>query len=45
MLTPYYKGNEIYTALINDLAKADSLLKNADVANNLDIKTADITIK
>jgi hypothetical protein len=45
MLTPYDKGNEIYTALINDLAKADSLLKNADVANNLDIKTSDITFK
>lgn len=45
MLTPYDKGSDIYTALIADLAVADDLLKNADVAANLDIKTADIVFK
>lgn len=45
MLTPYDKGSDIYASLIADLEKADELLKNAVVAENLDIKTADIMFK
>lgn len=45
MLTPYDKGEDVYAALIADLAVADSLLKDADVANNLDIKSADVVFK
>ncbi|MCK3684659.1 SusD/RagB family nutrient-binding outer membrane lipoprotein [Maribellus sp. YY47] len=42
MLTPYDKGPEIYAALIADLEVADNLLKEALVADNLDIRSADI---
>lgn len=42
MLTPYDKGSDIYAALIADLAAADALLAAADVADNLDIESADI---
>ena len=45
MLTPYDKGEDIYTALIAELEKADELLKNANIADNLDIKTSDIVFK
>jgi hypothetical protein len=45
MLTPYDKGEAVYTALIAELDKADELLKNANVADNLDIKTSDIVFK
>lgn len=42
LLTPYDKGSDIYADLIIQLAKADSLLQEAQVANNLDIEDADI---
>lgn len=45
MLTPYDKGQDIYNALIKDLEAADALLKDAIVANNMDIASADITFK
>lgn len=45
MLTPYDKGVDIYAALLVELEEADNLLKVADVANNLDIATADIVFK
>jgi len=45
MLTPYDKAGDIYTDLIAQLAEADALLKDAKVADNLDIKTADLVFK
>lgn len=45
LLTPYDKGEDIYADLINQLEEADALLKDAIVADNLDIKTADIVFK
>lgn len=42
MLTPYDKAEAIYADLLVQLAEADALLKDAVVADNLDIKTADI---
>lgn len=45
LLTPYDKGQDIYNSLLVDLEAADALLKDANVANNLDIATADIMFK
>lgn len=45
LLTPYDKGSDIYADLIVQLAKADGLLKDAEIANNLDIESADIVFK
>ena len=42
MLTPYDKAQDIYNDLIAQLKEADALLEDAKVADNLDIKTADI---
>jgi len=42
MLTPYDKAEDIYADLITQLEKADSLLKDAKVADNLDIQSADL---
>lgn len=42
MLTPYDKGEAIYAALIVQLDSADNLLKNAKIADNVDIRKADI---
>lgn len=42
MLTPYDKAEAIYADLIAQLEEADALLKEAKVADNLDIKSADI---
>jgi len=45
MLTPYDKAETIYADLIVQLEEADALLKEAKVADNLDIKSADIVFK
>lgn len=45
MLTPYDKGEDIYAALIAQLDTADMLLKDAKIADNLDITKADIVFK
>lgn len=45
LLTPYDKGEEIYADLIIQLEEADALLKDANVSDNLDIKTVDIIFK
>lgn len=45
LLTPYDKGADIYADLIIQLEKADGLLKNAVLAENLDIESADIVFK
>lgn len=42
MLTPYDKGDAIYKDMIAQLDTADMLLKDANVAENLDIESADI---
>lgn len=45
LLTPYDKGEDIYADLINQLDSADLMLKNAVVADNLDLTRADIMFK
>lgn len=42
LLTPYDKGDAIYADLIKQLETADALLKDAEIADNLDIESADI---
>ncbi|WP_059026384.1 SusD/RagB family nutrient-binding outer membrane lipoprotein [Gabonibacter massiliensis] len=42
MLTPYDKGEDVYKDLLEQLAKADELLKEADLEKNYDIKRADV---
>lgn len=45
LLTPYDKGEDIYADLILQLDSADLMLKNAIVAENLDLTSADIMFK
>lgn len=45
LLTPYDKGEDIYADLINQLDSADMMLKNAVIADNLDLTSADIMFK
>ncbi len=45
MLTPYDKGDQIYKDLIAQLDSADILLKDAKLAENLDIVASDIMFK
>jgi hypothetical protein len=42
MLTPYDKAEDIYVDLIAQLEEADALLKDANLADNVDITSADI---
>lgn len=45
MLTPYDKGDAIYSDLIAQLVEADALLKDAKISENENIKAADIVFK
>ena len=45
MLTPYDKAEDIYKDLLEQLAKADELLKTAEQGENYDIGRADVVFK